>query len=196
MEKHELFHRMLRQFRTGPESVTVSTVSQLRKAGDRQAAERSAHSLKGVAATLGADELAGRAGKLEASIKDAAEDSQIDILLAEVGEELDRLIEAIGVALPDEKTTDEPAVAPEDVDWVSAKAILEKLDGMLEGSDGAAIELYEEHADLVKSALGSDAGTIEESLLNWDFGTALDALRSAMSISEHLSAPPPLKKGD
>jgi two-component system sensor histidine kinase/response regulator len=193
MGKHELYERMLRQFRTGPESTTVDTVHKLLAAGDRQAAERGAHSLKGVAATLGADELAGRAGNLETGIREGAEETQVENLLGYVGEELDRLIEAIGLALPDEEAKSEVQVSPEDVDWEAAKIVLVELDSMLDGNDGAVVDLYESNTDLVKAALGSDAGPIEEALLSWDFAAALDALRSAVAVCESLSLPPPLK---
>ena len=65
MGKRDFYERMLRQFTTGEESQAVATIRARLAEGDRDTAERTAHSLKGVAGTLGATELQARAGELE-----------------------------------------------------------------------------------------------------------------------------------
>jgi two-component system sensor histidine kinase/response regulator len=57
MNKRDLYKKLLRQFATGPESLTVDRVRAHLAEGEREAAERAAHTLKGVAGTLGAGAL-------------------------------------------------------------------------------------------------------------------------------------------
>ena len=83
--KGELYgERLLKQFITGAESKTVETVREQIET-DRAGAERAAHSLKGVAGTIGATELQTCAQALETAIHDKAD---IETQLTLVGEEL------------------------------------------------------------------------------------------------------------
>ena len=111
-----------------------------------------------------------------------------------VGEELDRLIDAVGLALPEEESTDDTAIAPAEIDWEAAKSILGQLDEMQAKNDVSSFELFQSNTDLVKSTLSPGAKLLEDALLSWDFTTALDALRSAVSATESLL--PPLEKGN
>jgi two-component system, sensor histidine kinase and response regulator len=95
MGKRDFYERLVRSFVTGEEAESVATIRRQLKDGDTEAAERTAHSLKGVAGTLGADELQQRAGKLETSIHDKQTHSEIENELVLVDEELIRLITAI-----------------------------------------------------------------------------------------------------
>ena len=111
-----------------------------------------------------------------------------------MGEELDRLIDAVGLALPEEESTDDTAIAPAEIEWEAAKSILGQLDEMQAKNDVSSFELFQSNTDLVKSTLSPGAKLLEDALLSWDFTTALDALRSAVSATESLL--PPLEKGN
>ena len=68
--KRDFYEKLVRGFATGEEVRTVETVRLLLAEGDIEAAERTAHSLKGVAGTIGAGELQSRAAVLETAIKE------------------------------------------------------------------------------------------------------------------------------
>ncbi len=98
------------------------------------------------------------------------------------------------MALPEEESTDDTAIAPAEIACEAAKSILGQLDEMLAKNDVSSIELFESNTDLVKSTLGPGAKPLEDALLSWDFTTTLDALHSAVSATKSLL--PHLEKGD
>ena len=78
----------------------VGTVEEIRSAlaaGDREAAERAAHSLKGSAGSLGANALSERAAGAEAAIKSGQE---IDATLEALSQSLQAVVSAIRDAVP------------------------------------------------------------------------------------------------
>jgi two-component system, sensor histidine kinase and response regulator len=80
------------------QSGTVDAIRAALSGGDVATAERDAHSLKGAAATLGADLLAEEAAKAEAAIKS---DHAVDTALLSLSRCLDGVVAAIRTALPD-----------------------------------------------------------------------------------------------
>lgn len=96
MGKRALYERLVRGFATGPESEAVETVQAQLSQGETVAAQRTAHSLKGVAGTIGAVELQQRSQALETGIQ---RETEITTLLAPVEEELTRIVTAIRAAL-------------------------------------------------------------------------------------------------
>ncbi|MFT5087092.1 MAG: HPt (histidine-containing phosphotransfer) domain-containing protein [Candidatus Latescibacterota bacterium] len=94
--ERDFYEKMMRQFCDGDQARTVEAVKTLLTEENREEAERAAHSLKGVAGTLGAMELERRAQGLEAAIKNG--DDTYPHLDA-VQQELDRLLPLIQEAL-------------------------------------------------------------------------------------------------
>jgi signal transduction histidine kinase/DNA-binding response OmpR family regulator/HPt (histidine-containing phosphotransfer) domain-containing protein len=177
MGKQDFYEKMLRQFTTGEESLAVATVRAKLEEGDPKAAERTAHSLKGVSGTLGATELQARAEKLERGIREEDADDRIESHLSAVDEELTRIIAAIQEALPEEEALE--AVDAGDVDWEKAREVVAQLEELLQNDDAGAIDLFEESAPLLRAALGNAAASVETPLSGWDLAGALEALRSA-----------------
>ncbi|MBT7862512.1 MAG: response regulator, partial [Gemmatimonadetes bacterium] len=186
--KRDLYERLLRQFVTGPESQTIETVRSLRAEGDAEGATRAAHSLKGVAGTLGAGELQERAAALEAALKAGTADVEIEPLLAHVDSELSRLLGALAVVFSDETETPSPDTAvpvtadtqsAADIDWDAARRAVNELEPLLELEDAAAMDVFAGHAEILRAALGADAGAVESATTGWAFHDALTALRAA-----------------
>ena len=100
----EFYERLLKQFITGPESQSVQTIRD--QHDDPQGAERTAHSLKGVAGTIGATELQVRAQALESAIH---EEADLETHLAMVDDELTRLIDVLRGIFPEEESIEEEA---------------------------------------------------------------------------------------
>jgi HPt (histidine-containing phosphotransfer) domain-containing protein len=95
--KRERYESLLRKFAT-KQAGTVEAIRAALSSGDPTAAERDAHSLKGGAATLGADGLAEEAAKAEAAIKSG---HAVDEALLSLSRSLDGVVAAIRTALPD-----------------------------------------------------------------------------------------------
>mgnify|MGYP005627441661 CR=1 FL=1 len=108
--KRDFYEKLVRKFAEGEEAQAIETIESLLDRDDRKSAERAAHSLKGVAGTLGAGELQKRGQDLENAIREGLDRVQIDTYLQVVGEELDRLVGAVRSAFEasDDELEDEP----------------------------------------------------------------------------------------
>lgn len=93
--KRERYQSLLRKF-AARQAGTIDSIRASLSCGDIAAAERDAHSLKGSAATLGADILAEEAAKAEAAIKSGRE---VDAALSSLSQSLDGLIAKIRAVL-------------------------------------------------------------------------------------------------
>ena len=184
MNKRDLYQKLLRQFATGPESLTVETVRAHLAEGKREAAERAAHTLKGVAATLGAGAVHKRAVLLEAAIKEGNAEDEIEAHLETVQAALLRLIPAILKALPPEAATE--VSEPAEVDWDQARDLVIQLEALLAEHNAGAIDFFEQSASILRAALGQAAASVEDPLTSWDFLLALEALRAAKADCKQL----------
>src|SRR5262245_35538018 len=95
--KRERCESLLRKF-AARQADTVESIRGSLRGGDIAAAERDAHSLKGSAATLGADILAGEAAKMEAAIKSGHD---IDRALFSLSQSLEEVLAGIRAVLPE-----------------------------------------------------------------------------------------------
>ena len=93
---------LLAKFRTNQgQAETVIRAALL--AEDWLTAERTAHTLKGVAATIGAEALQEKAGLLEHAIKERFDADRLETLVAEAGSALAQLCAALDQGLPQEQ---------------------------------------------------------------------------------------------
>ena len=93
--KRERYESLLRKF-AARQAGTIDLIRASLSCGDIAAAERHAHSLKGSAATLGADIVAEEAAKVEAAIKSGRD---VDATLLSLSQSLDGLIAGIRAVL-------------------------------------------------------------------------------------------------
>lgn len=128
--KRDFYEKLMRQFCDGEQAKAVEVVKALLVEQDREAAERTAHSLKGVAATLGVIELGQRAQGLETAIGNGAEAGPH---LELVQQELDRLLPLLRNALGSSIVGEDNATG-EGLDLTSA--VLERLPQLLENIQG------------------------------------------------------------
>ncbi len=143
MGKRDFYEKLVKGFATGEEAQSVATVRVQLAEGEREAAERTAHSLKGVAGTLGAGELQQRAAGLESAIKEGRGEDAVESQLSSVDEELTRLVTAIEEAMGLEEGADEGA-GGEDAPVELDEAVIERLPelaGALEGKRAGCEEL-------------------------------------------------------
>jgi two-component system sensor histidine kinase/response regulator len=150
--------------------------------GDVATAERAAHSLKGAAATLGANGLSEAAAKAETVIKSGENaDNAVELLSLA----LDRVLAGVWAALPEDKVGNgrSPSANPE-----SVKEPLIRLKRLLEADDGEAAEFIID----AKSHLGgvltpAEMKALADQVGNFEFEAALNSLsRIASRLSLNL----------
>ncbi len=119
--------RLLQKFSEN-QATAISDMSGALASDEQDVAVRLAHSLKGVSGSIGATSLYNSAAKLEAALKEQAED-EAAILLGETGAELERvigLIENLAVQKPVSNSMDSKML-PEDLEQ-NLRLLLEKLE--------------------------------------------------------------------
>jgi PAS domain S-box-containing protein len=177
----EKYLRLLRQF-SASHAGDMAQIMEYLAAGDTASAKQTVHGLKGVAGTLGMLDLAEQARLLEAGLRASGE---VDAALTNaVTAEILQLQDALA-SLPD---TDQPvpdaAVLPKVViDPQRLALILTELHDLLAASNTRAMQLMEEHADLLRSALGAAYAPLCRQIDQFDFDAAQTTLKPLMPAS-------------
>ena len=144
--------------------------------GDQVSAQRQAHSLKGAAATLGANALAERARRLEQMLRP---DNKQTAIHDEICREMDgvrRELLALAAGLP-RPAVAQPAASVGVVDAVP-EHILRRLDVSLAGGDMACLGLLEQYAPQLQQALGERYELFQRQIRLFDFEGAQQILRT------------------
>jgi two-component system, sensor histidine kinase and response regulator len=174
--KPALYRAQLRKFIAGQASAPEQIAAAL-AADDWQSAERLAHTLKGTAATIGAGGVSAIAARLEAAIGARAPRPTIDAMIGDLAPLLSSLVAALRDALP----ADDRASAPVVVDPAQFKAVAAQLAARLADNDSEASDLFDQHAELFRAALGDHYREIEEGIRKFDFELAHAALLAALA---------------
>lgn len=160
--KPELYRRLLDKFASGQADV----VERLRAAlieGEQESAEREAHSLKGLAGNLGAVDLAAQAAAVESAIKDACHE-ELGVLLAELERSLAPLIAAIlALQEPGERAL---------VDGAQLRPLCLQLQQLFLDDDPRAGKVFDEQAELLRSAFNEEYGQLAAAVHGFDFERA------------------------
>ena len=91
LNKRSAYEGLLRKF-VANQAGAANAIRQQMAADDREAAERTAHTLKGVAGTIGARLLQDRAAEVEQAVKSGMTVEEIEPLLEPAQDELGRLV--------------------------------------------------------------------------------------------------------
>jgi two-component system sensor histidine kinase/response regulator len=169
------YEKMLRRFQTS-QADTANTLRQSLAQGDTASAERQAHTLKGIAGTLGAEQLQSYSGVLEMALRQGVPPQDCTAMVQAVEAELHRLLEALHSALPVATQTATP-VAFDAESLAAARPLLIQLDALLADFDAEAVTYYEDHAESLRAALGQQAAAFETALNRYDFEAASQLLR-------------------
>ncbi|MGQ5523210.1 response regulator [Chitinimonas sp. PSY-7] len=131
---------------------------------DREAAEREAHSLKGVSANLGAHEIATLASAVEAGI---AADGTIDTLDTPI-QVLEQTLQPLCKGLTNWfNQTAAPAMTTQ-----SLADLVSQLNHQLQNQSPAALGLVEQHAATLRQGLGHAFAAVEQSIADKDYVAA------------------------
>ncbi|WPP46267.1 response regulator [Pseudomonas sp. AN-1] len=163
----ELLRSLLNRERATPHAIGVAL-----EQGDRESAERLAHTLKGQAATVGAAVVAQHAATLEALLRENAPASVVNPALERLAQHLEPLLGALEVALEAAPAAIAPALAPEQLETIRAR-----LETLLHEDDAEAVTCFNEHAAALRAALADDYPRLEHAIRRFEFATALAILQ-------------------
>ncbi len=141
-QNHTLYRKILKQFSSTQKSFTT-LFQQAWQGADRVAAERLAHTLKGLAGTIGAGELQTLAGQLEDSCRQAQE-GEIDRLLRLTGRRLDKIIKAAHTLSEESASVSEEGRSVTFFDTEQWNNQVRKLIDLLQQGDFEAMSVMEE----------------------------------------------------
>jgi polar amino acid transport system substrate-binding protein len=167
----KLYVRLLRRFRDR-EGEFVDRFSVARSTDDRDSATRLAHTLKGVAGSLGAVHLQGLAADLERVCAEDWHGQGVDEPLKRIGDVLPAVLSGISALDAGQESTCAQFHSTLDLDNG-----LNRLQALLEESDGDALELMEElltHPLLAEQS--PEVQQLSASVADYDFDAALQNL--------------------
>ena len=166
--------RLLRLF-VDEHAGDMSQLRQAMAAGDRDAARRIAHTLKGVGGNLGITGVQTQATALDGAFRNEANGAQISALI----DRLDGLLQALAAAV-NGMFPGHQAGNPETVDYDQVRRLLLELDKRLDVGDATAGNLVEQNAALLKAALGANADSLIALVVNFRYTEALDRVRNIL----------------
>ncbi|MEI6895180.1 MAG: transporter substrate-binding domain-containing protein [Colwellia sp.] len=165
-----LYFKLLNKFYLSQKGF-IEQYQQAEYSEDKNASERAAHTLKGVAANIGAIKVQKAASELEMASKQQLDKSMIALQLLAVSNELASVIDGLAAffAQNKEKTINNQQEETLDIEKV------QRLRVLIAENDGEAVDLI---TDLVASKYGNIYGKIlvslESSMADYDFDAALD----------------------
>ena len=174
--REDLYRNLLARFVAGQTDAPGRIAADL-AAGDWTRAERTAHTLKGVAAQIGAEALRILAEQLERAIRDRAPEERLETLRSQVAGLLSPLIDAISVRLRQQTPEERAEPPPDTAGWAE---LCGRLAALLSDDDFASEHLLNENEALLRSVLGDQLSPIAEAIHDYDFALALDRLRQAV----------------
>jgi two-component system, sensor histidine kinase and response regulator len=171
----KLYLKLLRQFSV-QQSDAPAQITELLKAADRPAAERAAHTVKGVAGNLGVKPVQLAAGELEKAIHDGADAACLESLRQQFATVLTPFIDRLRATLGEEPVS--PA-APKAVvvDPAQLKLVLDQMTSHLAECDAAASDCLEANRGVFASLFSAEEfGKFEQHVQGYAFGEALAQL--------------------
>ncbi|HZO86374.1 MAG TPA: response regulator, partial [Verrucomicrobiae bacterium] len=179
--KWALYLRLLRQFieeqSPAPEQITTAL-----SRSDTALAERLAHTLKGVAGSIGARQVQSAAGTLEKLIRARATPRDLDSAKSQVAAALDPLIAQLKDVLPPPAPeTREQAVTLAPLDQAQSREAAVKLLRLLSDSDPGATDFIEANPAVLQSLFADEEWSKFEKLVrDYSFAAAQSRLEQAM----------------
>lgn len=159
----------------------IKKLRQSLEAGDTRQADLVSHTIKGVAATLGACRLQHAATVVNRAIRENRSYEEIEHDLAVLDAEQLQFLDAIRT-LPVADTV----MMPVNCNWDDVRTALSRLETLLTISDIDAKAVFRNAAPLLQTALGEEVKTLQLQIENFDYEQALVTLHS---LNEHLPNP-------
>lgn len=168
-----LYHKLLDRFR-GAYTPDAAALAAALEAGDLASAEREAHTLKGLAGSLGADALQSAAAELEHSCKSGADPDTCKAGLANVQGALRHALASIDQYLaPAQQAQPAPQAGPGTVDRAALADKLAALMALLEDNDSRAASVFASLQQDLQVVAPDVAGMLRQAIDSFDFSEAL-----------------------
>ena len=168
-----LYHKLLDRFRSTYTPDAVALAAAL-AAGDMPTAEREAHTLKGLAGSLGADPLQSAAAELEHSCKPGADLAVCRDGLAKVQEALQQALDSIDQYLrPAQQGQASAPAAPRVVNRAVLAEKLSSLIALLEDNDSRAAGVFAELQPDLRTVAPDIEDMLRRAIESFDFSEAL-----------------------
>ncbi|HSD37157.1 MAG TPA: ATP-binding protein [Rhodocyclaceae bacterium] len=173
MGRRDLYAELLTDF-VSTQANCAEAITEAHAAGDRRTAARLAHSLKGLAATIGADHLATLANPLETAL---LADDVVSIAsgIETAGTELLRLTTAISQALPASPPAHHLAASPADLSHT--QTLLAELEALLAAGEAEARPFVDKHAAQLHAAFNEVGERVVRFVRAFRFDDALGIVR-------------------
>ena len=177
-----LLTRFLQNYRGADAGIRQSL-----EAGQLEEVQRNAHTIKGLAASMGNQQLSSVSADLEHLAADAQKDmariGDIPAALDIFARELDKAMSTLAAALGGQA---EPAAKPAtQVDPAAVSAGLTRLEALLDANDAGADGAFSQIADQLRSLDGGSATALREAIQNFDFETAMDLVKTLRGKLPH-----------
>ncbi|HSD37148.1 MAG TPA: transporter substrate-binding domain-containing protein [Rhodocyclaceae bacterium] len=179
MGDRDCYERLLRHFVEREAGAGAAIMSALAR-GDRETAQRCAHSLRGVAATMGAEALTAAAARVESKLATGQDVDPSGEALGALEVELSQLTNAIAAVVPEQHS-----IAPADeLPAAIMQSILQELGALLDAGDAQALALFAEHHAVLAARYGEALHALAETMSACDFEAAHgELLRLTLSIA-------------
>ncbi len=175
--KAGLYRKLLQSF-VGAQASAPAVVRSALAEGNTQLAERTSHTLRGVAGNLGAEALAAHAEQLEMAIRLGLAPAQIETAAQATEAALAQLISALQAYLD---STASPAMASTDVPAADLPRLYATLRALLQADDASAADCLLESQAALRRALGPQFEALEQAVNRFDFDVALGLLPGALN---------------
>ncbi len=183
-ENKALYLKILRQFYNNQKN-TITDIRSALESNKIETAMRLAHTLKGLAGSIGADSIEYNATILESACHDNYPGTPFDNIVAELEAQLVPLLLAIERKLPEPEQPPGNGETVKEIDREALQEILQKLAILLKSSDGDAIDEFKSHAAILRSSLSEkDYITLASAIDNFAFEQALEKINSIADIQE------------
>jgi CheY-like chemotaxis protein len=181
-----LYRDLLSQFATKQAGAAAEIALALDQ-GDRQTAERVAHTVKGVAGNLGISGVQAAAQKLEKSIRESQD--SVPALLDQFAATLRLQTTAIAKALESSTFEPPPAAPAQPFNEENAAVAIDRLRSLLAASDGDAQDAFQHLQTAVSEVVDQrHFDSLSESINNFEFDAAIATLDEIARICEHHEA--------
>jgi two-component system sensor histidine kinase/response regulator len=162
----------------------VAQIAEARTQGDQATAERTAHTIKGVAGSLGARDVQSAAGALEKLIRDRADSAEIENAQRHLMSVLDPVMSELRKALQ-HGASDVPVAArapsPTAVDPARIREVAMEVTRLLAESDPGAADVITANAPVLQALFDESAWLAFESRVHsYDFSGAQEDLERAL----------------
>ena len=174
----KLYLKLLKKFLSSQQDFRAQFESAL-NSKDSKAAERCAHTLKGVAGNIAAYQVMEFAAQLEQACVDAGSQSDIQRILKQLTNSLSQVIQALSVL---ESIEAPRPLSKQDLDTVQFNQLIKKLRSLLEEDDTSAADVIDELFQLPGIAVYQrDLTALTKSIEAYDFEQGLEVLNKLLT---------------